>query len=189
MDGNVYETIRNHAGGTISAIGVVLVVGLLIATGQRNVELALLTDQNAVLWFVLRLDMVVIGWILWSLIAMLFGGWVFKGRASKTQVLRALGFATAPAVLLSFSEIDTQLVSQTVGQALLLFGLLWTLVVGTQAIKETMRLNWLQAIVPGFLGWVVAWILILNFVLAPASDAPVETEAPAENVTSTAQSI
>ena len=179
MDPAVYEVIRNHSGAMLPSIGVVVAVALLIAVGQRNVELAWLEGQP-------RFDVSVIGWVLWSLIAMLFGGWVFKGQASRSQVLRALAIATAPAVLLAFRQIDTPLVGQTVGQALYLFGVLWTLVIGTQAIKQTMRLNWLQAAVPGFLGWGIAWIVLVNVLLQPVSDIQSDPPSPGQNVTSTA---
>ena len=177
MDASVYQEIRANRATLLWSIGVVIAVGVLIAIGQRGVELGLLRDQHPILWFVLRVDIVVIGWLLWAGVAKLFGGWVFRGDASFSQLLRALGIATAPAVLLAFSEIDLPLMGQTVGEALWLFGLLWTLAIGTQAVKETMRLNWLQAILPGFLGWIIAWLLMLNFVLYPAS-AIVEIPPP-----------
>ena len=177
MDASVYQEIRENRATLLWSIGVVIAVGLLIAIGQRGVELGLLRDQHPILWFVLRVDIVVIGWLLWAGVAKLLGGWVFRGEASFSQLLRALGIATAPAALLAFSEIDLPLMGQTVGEALWLFGLLWTLAIGTQAVKETMRLNWLQALLPGFMGWIVAWLLMLNFVLYPAS-AIVEIPPP-----------
>ncbi len=178
MDASVYAQIRAHSATLLWSIGVVLAVAVLYSIGLRGVEPAFLRGEHPVLWFVLRLDIVVIGWLLWGCIAKLFGGWVFRGDASFSQILRALGIATAPSCLLAFQEIDVPLMGQTVGEALWLFGLLWTLAIGTQAVKETMRLNWFQAILPGFLGWIVAWPLMLNFVLYSASAIPVDA-APA----------
>ena len=188
MDAAVYEVIRNQRGATLWSIGVVLAIGVLFAIGQRTVEPGLLEGQHPVLWFVLRLDLIVIGWLLWSAIAMLFGRWAFRGEASFSQVLRALGIASAPAALLAFREINTPLAGQTIGQALWLFGLLWTLAIGTQAIKETMRLNWFQAVVPGALGWIVGWLVILNLVLFPASAIAVEDPPPSQDMPSASES-
>ena len=188
MDSAVYEVIRNQRGATLWSIGVVLTIGVLFAIGQRTVEPGLLKGQHPVLWFVFRLDFIVVGWLLWSAIALLFGRWVFRGEASASQVLRALGIATAPASLLAFSEINIALAGQTIGQALWLFGLLWTLAIGTQAIKETLRLNWFQAVVPGVVGWIVGWLVILNLVLFPASAIAVEDPPPAQDTPSTSES-
>ena len=188
MDAAVYDVIRNQRGATLQAIGVVLAIGVLFAIGQRTVEPGLLKGQHPILWFVFRLDFIVIGWLLWSAIALLFGRWVFRGEASASHVLRALGIATAPASLLAFSELNIPLAGQTIGQALWLFGLLWTLAIGTQAIKETMRLNWFQAIVPGVVGWIVGWLVILNLVLFPASAIAVEDPPPAQDTPSASES-
>ncbi len=188
MDSAVYEVIRNQRGATLWSIGVVLAIGVLFAIGQRTVEPGLLKGQHPILWFVFRLDFIVVGWLLWSAIALLFGRWVFRGEASASQVLRALGIATAPASLLAFSELNIPLAGQTIGQALWLFGLLWTLAIGTQAIKETMRLNWFQAVVPGVVGWIVGWLVILNLVLFPASAIAVEDPPPAQDTTPASES-
>lgn len=178
MDGHVYQVIRDR-GSTVSALGVVIAVAVLYAIGQRTVEPGLLAGQHPILWFVLRLDFIVIGWLLWSAIAILFGRWIFGGDASRSEVMRALAIASAPGALLAFSELNVQLAGQTVGEALMLFGLLWMLAIGTQAIKETLRLNWFQAAVPGALGWLVGWLVILNLALFPAGDPPPEDPAPA----------
>ena len=159
MDGAVYDVIRKHPSAMISSIAVVLMVGVLIAVGLRSEEPALLRDTHPLFWVVLRVNAVVVGWLLWSTVALLFGRWVFRSRVGRSSVFKAIGIATAPAALLAVSERSEQLIGQTLGEAALLMGLLWTLVIGTQAIKETMKLSWVQAAIPGVLGWVVAWLL------------------------------
>ena len=189
MDGAVYDVIRKHPGAMISSITVVLMVGALIAVGLRSEEPALLRDTHPLFWVILRMNAVVVGWLLWSAVALLFGRWVFRSHVGRSSVFKALGIATAPAALLAVSERSEQLIGQTLGEAALLMGLLWTLVIGTQAIKETMKLSWVQAAIPGILGWVVAWLLTINFVIVLASPAAPELPPPTDTVTSTAEVI
>ncbi len=195
MDGAVYEVIRNNSGTMISAIGVVVAIGLLIATGVRNVESIFVESiffesAHPAFWFVFRVNAVVIGWLLWGIIASIFGIWVFKGQGKRSQLFRAIGFASAPGALVAFREIDVELMNQTVGEAAVLFALLWTLVTGTQAIKETLRLSWVQAAIPGFIGWGVAWLLTINVILAsPTDTVPVPSPTDTDTATSTAQGL
>ena len=168
-------------------MAVVLAVAILVALGLRGDELFWLEGRSPVLAFFFRFNVVVMGWLVWSFIASVFGGWIFHGEGGRSGPLRAIGIATAPGALLVFSNIDTPLMGQTVGEAVRLFGLLWMLVIGTQAIKETMRLAWIHAAIPGFVGWFVAWLLLPNLLLFTADGETTQTPPPAENATSTAQ--
>ena len=190
LDGAVYNVIRNHSGANMSAIGVVVAVALLIATGLRNVESIFLEGAHPAFWFILRVNIVVLGWLLWWAIVAIFGLWVFKGRATRSQLLRALGIASAPAALVAFSEIDVALMNQTVGEAMVLFGVLWTLVTGTQAIKETLNIPWYPAAILGGLGWIIAWVLFLSALMwSPSVEAVAPSPSDSGTATSTSQGL
>lgn len=190
MDGAVYDVIRNHAGASMSALGVVVAVALLIATGLRNVESIFLEGKHPALWFILRVNIVVLGWLLWWAVVAILGLWVFKGRATRSQLLRALGIASAPAALVAFSEIDVALMNQTVGEAMVLFGVLWTLVVGTHAIKETLNIPWYPAAILGGVGWAIAWVLFLSALMwTPSAEAVTPSPSDSGTATSTSQGL
>jgi hypothetical protein len=190
LDGAVYNVIRNHAGANMSALGVVVAVALLIATGLRNVESIFLEGAHPALWFILRVNIVVLGWLLWWAIVAIFGLWVFKGRATRSQLLRALGIASAPAALVAFSEINVDLMNQTVGEAMVLFGVLWTLVTGTQAIKETLNIPWYPAAILGLVGWAIAWVLFLSALMwSPSAEAIAPSPSDSGTATSTSQGL
>ena len=190
MDGGVYEVIRTQPGTTISAISVVVIVALLIATGLRNVESIFLEGVHPAFWFIFRVNVVVVGWLLWWAVAAVLGLWVFKGKATRGQLFRALGIASAPGALVAMSEIGTPLSGQTVGEALVLFGVLWTLVIGTQAIKETLRSGWYVAAIPGLLGWGIAWVVLLSVMMwSPSPESAKPAPSDSDSVTSTAQGI
>jgi hypothetical protein len=187
MDGDVYQIIRTQPGTTISAIAIVVIVALLIATGLRNVESIFLEGAHPAFWFIFRVNVVIFGWFLWWAVAAVFGLWVFKGKATRGQLFRALGIASAPGALVSMSEIGTPLSGQTVGEALVLFGVLWTLVLGTQAIKETLRSGWYVAAIPGVLGWGIAWVVFLSVMMwSPSPESAQPAPSDTESVTSTA---
>jgi hypothetical protein len=99
----------------------------------------------------------VLGWLLWSGIAYLIGDKVFGGTATWGELLRTIGFAQSPGVLLILGIIPVLggLVSMVVG--------IWMLVAGIVAIRQALDFSTGRAILTALLGWIpmaiATWIL------------------------------
>jgi len=87
------------------------------------------------------------GWLLWSGITYFVGTRVFRGTATWGELLRTLGFAQAPGLLLVAAIIPGLgwLVKSVVG--------LWLLVTGLIAIRQALDVTTGKAMLTALLGW------------------------------------
>jgi hypothetical protein len=88
-----------------------------------------------------------VGWLLWSGITYFVGTRVFRGTATWGELLRTLGFAQAPGVLLFAAIVPGLgwLVKSVVG--------LWLLVTGLVAIRQALDITTGKAVLTALLGW------------------------------------
>ena len=98
-----------------------------------------------------------IGWLIWSGITYMVGTRVFNGTATWGELLRTLGFAQAPGVLMVLAIVPV------LGQ-LARFGIwLWMLGTGIVAIRQALDVDTGKAVMTALVGWVamviVSWLL------------------------------
>lgn len=89
-----------------------------------------------------------IGWFIWAAITSFIGTKLFDGTADMGELLRTLGFAQAPAVLLVFGVIPIlgAFVSLAVG--------IWLLIAGIIAIRQALDFGTGKAVLTALVGWV-----------------------------------
>jgi len=89
-------------------------------------------------------------WLVWAGVTYLIGDKLLKGTATWGELLRTLGYAQAPAVLLilGFLPVLGAIVGAIVG--------IWLLVTGIVAIRQALDFDTGKAILTAFLGWLVA---------------------------------
>ena len=92
------------------------------------------------------------GWALWSGITYLVGTRLFGGTATWGELLRTLGFAQAPGILLLLAIVPVlgALVKGVVA--------LWLLAAGIVAIRQALDVGIGKAVLTALVGW-VAWVL------------------------------
>ena len=100
-----------------------------------------------------------IGWVIWSGVTYLVGTRVFNGTATWGELLRTLGFAQAPGVLMVLAIIPV------LGQ-LVRFGIwLWLLGTGIVAIRQALDVDTGKAVMTAVVGWlamvIVSWVVAL----------------------------
>lgn len=136
------------------------------ATGQAAVVVALAAVASAVgnAWrggpgLIAGLVGSLLGWAVWSGIAYLVGTRIFGGRATWGEVLRTVGFAQAPGVLLALAIVPLLggLVKLVVG--------VWLLATGFVALRQALDLDGVKTLLTAFIGWVayVAFQILLGF--------------------------
>jgi hypothetical protein len=98
-----------------------------------------------------------IGWAVWSYVMYFVGTRVFHGTASYGELLRTLGFAYSPGVLLIFRFIPL------LGGLLVLVVGIWRIIAGFIAIREALDLDsgyTLATIVVGIIAYIVVFAIV-----------------------------
>jgi hypothetical protein len=98
-----------------------------------------------------------LGWAVWSYVMYFVGTRVFHGTASYGELLRTLGFAYSPGVLLIFRFIPL------LGGLVVLAVGIWRIVAGFIAVREALDLdtgNTLATIVVGIIAYIVVFAIV-----------------------------
>ena len=96
---------------------------------------------------------IAVGWIGWAIVTYFVGTVLFKGETDIPEMLRVLGYASAPILLGLLSFIPC------VGWLFPLIGGLLALVAGVIAIREAMDFDTSNAIVTVIIGWVLMMVI------------------------------
>ena len=100
-----------------------------------------------------------LGWVAWSAVTYFVGTRVFHGRATWGELLRTLGFAQSPGILLALAIVPLLggLVKLVVG--------IWMLCTGIVAIRQALDVDTTKAILTALLGalayLLASWVMAL----------------------------
>ncbi|MDZ7779472.1 MAG: YIP1 family protein [Gemmatimonadota bacterium] len=152
LDVATFTEVEHDTTLTGQAAGVVVIVALAKAIGAVDVGIG-----SAVGAAVVSL----VGWLIWAGVTYLIGDKVFGGTATWGELLRALGFAQAPGVLMVLAFLPLAgLLTFVVG--------VWTLAAGLVAIREALDISTLKALGTAILGWLALVIpLVLLEMVGP----------------------
>ena len=101
---------------------------------------------------------VMVGWMMWAFVAKAICnmmGSEIDFRAS----MRSIGIAYSPGIFLVFASIPL------IGSYLFLIISIWLMVTVTRAIGSANNVGFLKALIPGFLGWLMSWILLMGWMV------------------------
>ena len=141
LDVGFYNEIEHDRSATLPALIVVVV-----ATGLGGIGSAIAAESNVVVGSIGGAVTGVIGWIVWSAIALQVGRRAFGGTADLGEMLRVIGFAFAPLAIGVIPWLG-------------FIGALWTLVAAVIAIREGLDFSTGNAVVTMAAGWAV-WLLL-----------------------------
>lgn len=144
LDIATYEEVEHDESLTGQAAMVVVIVAVARAVGGFN------GGEVGILGGILG---ALIGWLLWAGITYLIGDKFLGGTATWGELLRTLGYAQAPGVLLilGFLPLLGWLVGAVVG--------VWLLVAGVVAIRQALDFGTGKAVLTALLGWLVAIVI------------------------------
>jgi hypothetical protein len=143
LDIQTYEEVEHDESATTQAAMVVAIVAVCTAIGGAG-------DGGG--GIIAGPISALAGWLVWSGVTYLIGTRVFKGEATWGELLRTLGFAQTPGVLMLFAGFGLigGLASAAAG--------IWMLIAGIIAIRQALDVSTGEALITAFLGW-------LSFVL------------------------
>lgn len=143
LDVQTYEEVEADLDATGQAAAVVALAAVATAVGAA--DLGIIATVFATVWRVL-------GWMLWAAITYVIGDKIFGGTATWGELLRTLGFAQAPALLLFFAFLPL------VGGVLEVVVGIWVLVAGIIAIRQALDFGTGKAILTALIGWLVLFV-------------------------------
>jgi hypothetical protein len=164
LDTSLYEEVEADTNATSQALLVVVMAalagGIGAAIGAAMDSERAVNPIGGLVGGVLR---ELIGWAVWSFVMYFVGTRLFKGTATYGELLRTLGFAFSPGILLVLSFLPV------VGGLITFAVFIWRLVTGFVAIRQALDLemgNTIAIIVVGFLGLLAVRVAFL-ILLAP----------------------
>jgi hypothetical protein len=139
LDVATYEEVEHDNGATGQAAVVVIIVAVCSAIGAvwRGGPSIIIAPVSAIL-----------GWLLWSAITYVIGDKLLGGTATWGELLRTIGFAQSPGVLMIFGVIPI------LGGLVRVVVAIWLLVAGIVAIRQALDFSTGKAIVTALLGWI-----------------------------------
>ena len=158
LDTSLYEEVEHDRSATSQAMQVVLIVALASGIGGALWKLLTLNPIDAVSGLVGGILVAVLGWLAWALVTYIIGAKVFGGTATYGEMLRTLGFAQSPNVLLVFMGVLGAI--PLIGGLLRLALLVWVLLAGLVAIRQALDVSTGKAVLTAIIGWIVMAIIV-----------------------------
>lgn len=157
LDIQTYEEVEADLTATPQAATVVVLAAVASAIAASGTGLGAIIF--APIWQI-------IGWLIWAAVTYFIGSTLFRGTATWGELLRTLGFAQAPNLLLIFAFLPL------VGGLLRFVVGIWVLVAGVVAIRQALDFSTGKAVLTAIIGWLVIFIpmafigIILGFFAA-----------------------
>jgi len=143
LDVQTYEEVEADLTATPQAATVVVMAAVASAIAASGTGLGAIIF--APIWQI-------IGWLIWAGVTYFIGSTLFKGTATWGELLRTLGFAQTPSLLLIFAFIPL------VGGLLRFVVGIWVLVAGVIAIRQALDFSTGKAILTAIIGWLAIFI-------------------------------
>lgn len=144
LDKSLYAEVANNKNLMSESVIIVLVTAALAGIGS------MINAERPMVAFITQIvSNLLFGWFLWSLIAYFIGKVFFDGDSDVEEMLRTLGFATAPRLLSLFSFVPC------VGWLIGLAGGILSLIAGIIAIRESMEFSTEKALITAIIGFIL----------------------------------
>jgi hypothetical protein len=148
LDATLYEEVKANTTSTGSALGIVALVALAHGAGGVVRAVAFKRDPPAE-GFLIGAQGEIVFWVGSSLVIYLIGRYLLGGTATYGQVLRPLGFAAVPGLLILFAALASLLDAQVVVFAVLVP---WRLATSFVAVERALGVGRVKSAVALLLG-------------------------------------
>ena len=140
---DTFEEVEADETATMQAAAVVAMVAVASAVGSVG------SGGGSILFAPVGQ---ILGWLIWAGVTYIIGDKIFGGTATWGELLRTLGFAQAPGLLLLFAFVPL------LGGLLRTVVALWMLVAGIIAIRQALDFGTGKAVLTAVIGWLALFI-------------------------------
>jgi len=163
LDVSLYEEVEADITATNQALMVVVLVAVAAGIGQAIAASTSGPGSPGIIGPVIgSVVSALLGWAVWSYVVYFVGTRFMGGTATYGELLRTLGFAETPSILLILSFIPI------LGGLASLVALVWRLVAGFIATRQALDLDNMRTLIAILLG-LVALVVVVTIVGAIAA--------------------
>lgn len=156
LDVQLYEDVEADINATNQALLVVVIVSVAAGIGQAlSATLDPAATRGVVGPIIGGVLSALIGWGVWSYVVYYVGTRFFGGTATYGELLRTLGFAETPSILLIFSFIPV------LGGLISLVALVWRIIAGFIAIRQALDIDNIRTLWTILLGLVALAVVVI----------------------------
>jgi len=161
LDRTLFREVADNPGYMSEAVMIAIIVSAVASLGALFNPGA----PSFLLFLVQLANQLLIGWVLWSVIAYAIGSKFFNGRSSVSEMMRTLAYAGVPRLLGLFSFIAC------IGWILAIAGWLLSIVAGVLAIRESMEFDNSSAVITAVLGFLLFIVvnILIGFLFTPVA--------------------
>jgi hypothetical protein len=162
LDVSLYNEVEADLSATTQALTVVIITALAGGIGAALGAALVGRPAGIVGGLVGGIIVELVGWVVWSWIMYFVGTTFFGGTATYGELLRTMGFAYTPGVLLILRFIPV------LGGLITLVVLIWRIITGFVAVREALDFDSGKAvatIIIGFIGYIIV-AAIVGLILA-----------------------
>ena len=151
LDRSVYSIFKQSPEMVMNSLITVSITGLSIAAAMKyTTPESELTEYS--LMIMVAFSTVLVGWMMWSYLAKVICQ-ILGTESEFRDMMRSIGIAYSPGILSIFITIPIA------GSYILLIIWIWVLLSVTRSIQSTQNLSFIKSLIPGLVGWFMAWIL------------------------------
>ena len=160
LDPSIFPAFRSKAELVLYSLGSVAATGISLSiwvqySGSNPVPSGGLQSIYPVL---VSFSTVMVGWMMWAVVAKAICN-MMGSEIDFRSSMRSIGIAYSPGVFLVFASIPF------IGSYLILIISEWLMATVTRAIASANNVSLVKAIIPGFLGWLMSWILLMGWMV------------------------
>ena len=160
LDPSIFVVFRSKAELVLHSLGAVAATGLSLAiwvqySGSNPVPAEGIQSIYPIL---VSFSTAMVGWMMWAFVAKAICN-MMGSEIDFRESMRSIGIAYSPGIFLVFASIPL------IGPYLFLIISIWLMATVTRAIGSANNIVFLKALIPGFLGWLMSWILLMGWMV------------------------
>ena len=153
LDKEFYKEVEADPSLNQEALMIVVAVSVITGLGSFLAGLIAGKPGAALLALIVTSGIGVANYYIWAYVTHFIGTNLFAGDADPGELLRVLGYASAPRLLGLLGFIPC------IGPLIAIAGAIWALVAGFYGVREALDLDTTETLITVFLGWLAVMII------------------------------
>jgi len=162
----VFTMFVKDADLVLQSLGVAVISAISLSVTLLYTAPSTGSDFQNLQMMMVSFTTVLVGWMLWSFISKVICN-LWGSEVEFRDSMRTIGISYGPGIFIIVAAIPL------IGQFILFIIWIWILASVTYGIKSTHDVSLSKALIPGFLGWFLAWIMLPWLMLGSYLYAPI----------------